>query len=1010
MRIIPPNARPNCGGNSFPTIWGGCFQHFDSSSVSVTRFQNETLVTDYSLTPNPDGIVPYKRWHVNGSSTGNCFPPDEMCCQDTPGQPCCELPVYTDTKDCVAGDIKVDNGGYWNCFRNGSPQTNSFTVCHKQGYKRVFSKKNWLGIYSYSSQTWNNYDYIDYCCTCNAINYRPTPDTTKYLEISATATHDEHNFDRDTGFSTSTLHSFANQAVHVDRYSGELIVDSCASGSDDPFVPGDFAKEIFDAMAKAANGNIFFDIHENFCTMATGYFIAYGLPQISGDGNAWTLTWETTDGCGDTFTVAILTVDLAAGTLRNEGWCVSPYEGGPCTIFKCTDQSWLYSGASFSVTFSSTYKSESAYGDQSTTIEGSLATPYTSQQAYQDAIDLLNKFPMDDDVIYPWKTDSDVLRGPLVHYDETFDKPALGVSCDPFDSTVGSFTGKILGLPLKGGYEQFWNQRFENWMNCVGPCDGGGSGLFWFINTYGNWNTVDIGIPGCTDWLNRRDADDMFVGSFVGMNFRFTNPACTDRVKIFDDVIWVSKYAEVQVPRPSYNYARPCFRDRFAVNILTSSCVQSFDLMSKQFTLLDTTNFNAGDTILLCGVGPATLNGLWRIGSIDSMTQLTLGQAVYTSSVNGGSIFTSSFDCGTGIIVEARFPNCPGICGRDYVTSNQNSPITCSLEDDTTLFNGDTVLVTFDNNNVIQATVIVLDANVVVLKDIPSGSAVPLFLACPHTPDPKWADDSSKGDFIAYEIRYDNLRPLGEYNRMLQQNTINNPVDSFDCSGLRPCPPASRPPLPPQPGQYQVTWSVAASVSALNCTQSCLAENPCSPSVIAILPPGAPEKFPGGKIFTMPSTFQGDSVYGNLWRMVIRQTDVSPIWTPDLCACQGDSFGANLPPLFCDEDPQAQCFQDTEVQGYYAYHDLVEARCAPPDDAPALPPGVYIGCLPLDKINIPTQPQGNICYPTLAGEIPDWSIPWVIFDNQETCICNSGRFANRYLEDTFANCEEEVGI
>lgn len=985
---ISPNVRPRCDGSTTPvTSTGGCFNYANgnTSEADVKVWNNVTRVNDWdTASANPNGIPPYTRKHNNHPTDFSCFPPDFDCCEDyTQEFPCCEVPDPLEIMPCGTGTSSVAYLDYHDCY---APTTESVqSPCSNMGWKGALARKAWNGQFGYLSQHWQADDFINYCGDnqCRYIDYKPTPDTTKYLSLSATAEKHVNTVRRAIGGDGINTAASANQSVNIDRYSGYQHVTSCASSSNatDPDTVGYEAAEIFNKLGDA-NSSIA-NLEANYVGITISNYTAFGQPVsvVRGGPNAFTVTWDTADDCGGTHVAAILIVNIAAGTLRSIGYGYDGYiPGCPHAWAVNSDETWVYSMTGFSYTEAGIFWSESIIQTTSISVAGSLGTPYTAQQAYQDAVDLLDKMPLTNDIQMPWRLDQLVTRLPKIEYDEvSLAAPSVATPCNLTPQT----TGKIIGLPNPPGYGPFWNPVMEVWQTCVGQCGDSSMDTFWYLDTIGEYS---LGAVCATNWSNAFESQFQLQGAYAGMNFQYTIPNCGGPpIRVSDDVIYVAKYSEIQVPKPSINFARPCGFDRWAVEQASGSCIQ--DVVGNTVTVLDTSGLHNG-TASICGTGDPTIDGYWTI-TVNTDTVLSLNHLVASAST-----FPQSWDCGsTGVITMLRWPLAPPICGRNYITNTTGSPVTCSLDDESFLITGDQIWAVDKNGVTTNQTVTVLDQTTIVFNGtIPP--VVPFdYVTARFAKDWRWNDNASKGDFVIIDDYYD-FRDIGEYNRLIAQSQSVN--SSFECDGVTPCSPS---PLIAEPRPYQAFNGLPQEIAHHSCSTHCLTPSPCAPPVICISPSPHVDKFPNGYTHQL-KPLVGDSDYGSLNRGTIKQHDTDPFAEPPPCDCRANSdLGFNVCDFFFVED-DGTCANNDDFNvpntHYYPHLPLVEARCKPPVGAPQLPADALIGCLSQPEIDVPHDVRGNVCAPPWFGEFG--YMAWVLWNNMENCVCSDppGRFADEY--------------
>ena len=193
----------------------------------------------------------------------------------------------------------------------------------------------------------------------------------------------------------------------------------------------------------------------------------------------------------------------------------------------------------------------------------------------------------------------------------------------------------------------------------------------------------------------------------------------------------------------------------------------------------------------------------------------------------------------------------------------------------------------------------------------------------------------------------------------------------------------------------------------------CQAVSACRPMVVFWSP--------NGETFSNNPNIQGaanmgfptvhlDSQYGGIfWNAIVSQTDNDYLWQAPPCPCTQDDdghFGCNRDIL---DPPWTE--DDGTCTGGFPHAPMVEARQEPVEGAPALPDGVYLGCLTPAAI-ASGKTHGNICNPPAhdanafiddeeRAYEPLISYPpyYSLYAAEEGCVCNDGTFADTYSKD-----------
>lgn len=1043
MSRISPNIRQSdCGGNTNIKYLGGCTNQFNSAISNIQVLRNTTKVRGYIDTSS--WVDPYAR--PEQDTAPDCSPYfslDYDCGDGINGNPLCGIPSSADVYTCSINSFDVCK--YNNCFEYTN-ETKSYTGCAVVGCKRVYGKKYWHGKLPYTSRNYNQTDYTSWCCTCGRHYQDTSPETVKYLKLSANSSREfitnTYSCSNDlvgtfdcsgtpvddycttcTLTNTDTKTGAASNTTHVDNY-GNLIVDTCTSSSNGYATQEDNlanANELFELL-ELANGNVN-DIISFYCDKLDEILTATARePDVmSGDGTTWDLQWtelyECYDGCGNLVsstneTSLRLVLDLNNNTV--DYYSYGPQEprekctsDGDCYTwvntehihYSFTSTTYTYekdiTGAG-SVSFDQTFHEE---------VNGSLSSPYTVDQVYDDLINLMSYYPLDDDVLLPWRTESDLL-GPLVSYDEIGGTPIVG-TCE--DSIL--YTGKICGKPAPKGIDKVWNPGHYNYNACDSTVTPG----CWskYVETYGQYSDY-VGIPHATQWLNKWQESQMPQGAFIGWNFFYTTPGSCggSPTVIADDCMWSAKYAEIIIePRKSYNYARPCGIDRYQISESAERCIVNIIGNTVDIeTSGNAIDISTGSYVWVCGTN--THDGLWKADKITDY-QIELTQLVISESLLNSKPIDN---CGTGIIAKLKYQSLqPGICGRVDITNATNTtPITCSLMEPAYLSTDDYVFV----NDCVGNTaangyhkIIVLDpSNIVLSGSSGNGDYIANsgYMYCPFSIDYKWNDTTSKNEYTTIEWKMD-YRDRGEFDRITANNVALS--GQYECDMVTVCTEQS---LPTNPRVYQSSCSLDVNVEDMTVETHCIKRNPCAPSIAYWSPNN--ETFGNSisaKKHTWP-TVKWDNLYGGImWNAIVKQTDDDYMWQAPPCPCDYDGIEDDYTCTISWLQDDGTCNEDGLGYSYYKYPPQVEARAELPLGAPPLPVGKYLSCLTPDQFTSINCPNGNVCNPPAHNAnndytnfIPIISYPpyYILYLKMLQCICESDRFASDYSTENNITC------
>lgn len=1101
---VSSNLRLTCDGNKpISNLSVGCFSEYHEQFDNVYVMNNVTKVDNYTA---DGGVVdPYPIAEQNGApdcsefNRGGC--PDNPCyvCGDF-GETNYDLPCWpfdpTHYKDCDAGTVRFAIDAYHNCFLP-TQVTYSVTKCHQLvGWKGVAASKSWPGRKSYTSREWQFPDnFGDWCCLTNGCwwhNQDLTADTTKYLGMSSnsstTLVNSLYNCESSTVGTiccpdgsggevcgddvcvsctltgTTTGNASANSAVHMDKF-GNLYVDACSSGSSgyDEFNLGPAAAHAF-SLCGAPNGNVS-DNYGRWCAAIQSYGQFTAPSTIEGSGNSWHIEWTSSytcfDDCGNptsttdftsvkvlitptTFDLYTYTYELPRSYCSHDGSCPSGVVQTQHIHYEYSETGFAYSGDFHgigSISVDQTYHEE---------VNGSMFSPYTIKQVEDDLNqNLLAQWDMGLDYIYPWRyTDANVTAVPYVCYDEGSGIPSLGVC----DSSI-LYSGKIKGKPIytvQDGKiyvpDKFWNPYHKNWCICDSLVQPGCKALY--VHTHGAYSS-DIGVPCASQWLDNFDANQLTQGGFKGTNFRFSVPGTCNSagpVQSFDDTLWAVKYAEIIIPKQSYNYARPCGKDRFmptssnATHCITGSSDHTITLDS---TAGGPTDIVSGDYVWICGTtSNPNLDGCWKANSDGAYTITLIEPRIVSASVLPEPPI---LNCGTanGICSKLRWQILqPAICGRIDIAQAFHPPgqmVTCSMAEQTWLVDDEDIEIRNSKGNKAlngHWKVKVIDTTHIALKSSETVSTASYLgggqMYSSFGVDWKWDDVSSKGQYSTINYNY-NFRDVGEYIRLANAWTASQ--GALICDSTTPCSPGF---VPSFPRGGQDGCGLSAYINKLACDTQCLPSLDCAPAVAYFSP--NEESFANGNNHGFPY-ISGDSQYGTMWHGMVKQTMVDPLWQRPPCPCaletmvgeDDDGFPIDVPDgnincsQFAWQMDTGQCINDfTDINGaqhkLYPLFGQYEATCEIPDGAPPLPPHVSIGCLkPADFKTAGVCPEGIICSPPFADpnavysngdgcstyKIFPWATPWLTYLYEYNCVCNEGRFSQEY-EDNGITCENII--
>jgi len=970
--IPGPPLRPPCGGWKDKLTGYSVPTDYRTADAAIPYWQNTTLVRDYEVdnfgvVAHPGGIPPYQAPNTNGIPLICSSVPD--CVTDYPAtnnnKPRCgplqphDVAPY-DFLACPGTDsthATVDN----NCY----VKTGSFVnlaLCRKLGFKVVQALKWWQGDPGWLHRDNCSTTLGAACGDCTFTPYHAAAAPCHYLSqsqaINVVQTGDP------TGSGSSITIGLLNleSGATVDRLSGNITFDGgswsytvwLAEGSGGP--PGG-------GLVVEDAGTLYHDLTTgNGVGMSpdTWTNLAYRLFTATADCNGNLVIgaatdWETlvvgvingtaTDPTGGITGSRSVTDTTITGTVILNS---APAGPGVPTITTYT----------FTVTLGSPY-----YKDHATAV---AAGNPTAPDVYSDAVNLAAQWDLTNDQVYPWRTDEQLTQGPQISRDEKQASPAnapyLWVS-PPTDVING--TGAYVGLPNPAGYAQHFDRNHPNWGYCIDPDT---STRYDYILSYGEFTPGYLPRPA-TRWTPLIDA------------YVFKP---TPGVYYSGNLLMLVKWAEVQVKRPSQNFARPCGNDRWSYEESSCRVVTADD----------------GTTCTLANEGAAT--PLPTIGATDPWIfpdglYLATRSGDYSIARNGAKIASlpANSITDTGVAGKARWPDAPSFGGRlavaAAVQSGGNVIVTLPAPQ-YVLRTGDAVDFTSVAGLGSNLTITVTDSTHFTVAGTLSGTYTSGgFINIHGAANYEWFDDTSKGDYVYFEWQQ-NYRDFQEADRVCAQYLACSSCADAAVPGGITCVGGGS-----NIRTAQVSNGMPRQVTNFVQQQWCLEYNPCNPAVLCISPNG--ETWANGRTHGFPATIDPDDAYGYVWQAQIVQEVQDPLWETPHRRTVGD-----LHAQWLQDDGNCNADSDDAItpansKHYYAHAPMVEARTALPligvDTAPAMPSGTYIGWLTLAQVIAGTP--GIVAPPPVAlGYALTAETPWGLFLREQGCVQSSGRFASQY--------------
>jgi hypothetical protein len=627
-----------------------------------------------------------------------------------------------------------------------------------------------------------------------------------------------------------------------------------------------------------------------------------------------------------------------------------------------------------------------------------LSDPYTINDCLADAATNADEYSLTDDLKYPYRIDQHTTVAPLVLRNER-GTPISPLGFNTF--TVDDYTSPIGTAPYTEWDQRAWfNPSAYEWIfpspsddqassrasdllllydgSIIGnPLDAGygqGSPRGVFDKDHENFfrKNCDPG-PG---WTQASESRGAYTPSFLPSNAQkwtddFTATHLWPCAFINADVsgIYLQKWAETKIKRPSANFARPFGPDKFSLDETSVYYVSDFTagvvtLQTVDFATPVSLPFTTSDI-----VGSAAVGGFFAVTSVGADT-VTLGSKVYDLPTDWE---TPSKDVGF-CFGKLKYPDAPGmnftdetkeVGGRVRVTVTNSSPVTLTTGTSQKYLS----ITTAENIDILAADNTVLASNVAATRVDDVTFQVPTAFATiasakwivPHGTKYKFADSRSKGDYV-----------------------------------------------------YR-TWLVRmsdASVLSTSQTDACLPIAPCSPSVAGISPNG--ETGGNAHYWAFPTSINNGEVW--LGRIDFWMTD--PFWQephkpvqPPADILVGDFAPGTDIILWAEDDGSCQT-NSAETGGggeiiyhlFYPMRPYVEARCTLPDDidgesTPSLASGVDLTTV--------QDPPSQAGIGDVEGPLVDAIIvptpSWVKMLAQRACVAASGAFAADYeANDTTA--------
>ncbi len=673
----------------------GCAPLVADEWVNVTR------VHDYSDPPNPDGISPYSRaWNVIGTD-GSCTlaasttPPT---CGD-PGQGVCYDKGF-DGSAITPGDVP----GVLSC-PTGSTGTGPVSVVGQNCYQKTGqtvsiprSGENcglgWKGVQAYAAWP-GRFGFIrsgGACCGGPTADEYTGLEDSKYLTIAnfvrATYTRTEQVFYAGTWLTENCAHDWT-QTASTDRYGN---VTRAGTKSTDMRV--DYSENYSGTHPQGyQRRHGCYDrpiTSESNPTGATAQFpVAYQdlfnlLSNTAVSCGAVTTGWNSTwgDFGADTWQQFIANLQAA---ITNQSWTTTNDCDGvtydqevysltaTVTSVNFSDSAWHFilevreslvqKACDAGVVVDNYYRDEKVFRIE---VAAFLSVPLLFADVRQECIELLDTWPLNDDAVYPWRTDTSTWLMPWVDRDAYHSVPTIDWTVDENCAFTQSapYSGQIRGAPLPAGWGRHFDFHHVNWDR--GERDGichaceeslGATSASPIPTTATQWTTYERGSMMFGPGAHTVQALDYeYSTGSVGL------------VPI--DGIVMQKWAETVQAWPSYNRLRPCGSDRWKRDETEDACISSFDGTALVLDAYATTQFDVDDKI---GLSFGGITGVYQVRAKSDAYTYTLGNA----TTDGVKLYTvpAAIDWEAGHAARMRWPDARPICGRLFLTSaTQTAP------------------------------------------------------------------------------------------------------------------------------------------------------------------------------------------------------------------------------------------------------------------------------------------------------------------------------------------------
>jgi hypothetical protein len=640
--------RENCGSGE-NCFLGSPYQHLKDGDESVECYVFDQMVQDPA---NPSGSkAPYERF---SDVSGEC----------TVGYheyfPQCDNWYRSDLTGATQQYFNLTSPQPVHFSRNGNAD---MKVCRKRGTKTVAAKRQWHGQFGFLHGVKAAFIYCgDSNNFCNYSPYQffqPNPDRTKYCHQEGTI-----SFVGD-GNSWS-----ASKSADINPMSG---IKTTSYSTNFP-TSGEFSgveSFIWNKLQQS------FDEWKDYFMNPNSADIQNPLGfTLTCQTSGW--TWNVNDDSGTYYKA--WWDSLGTGSFNME----SGDSHGPLW-----QESFIIRDTS--VTYTATLTNYDDDPPSTVTYGGvlNLTSANLDSTVYTDIVALLSLYLLNDDRLYPWRTDSLPQICPLVSRNEVPANVAPTFEGTGWTDTNATLCdGAVLGAPMPAGYEGFWDSRRQDTrFGCPESLEGvaspsidiyGWGGVRDVAATPANLNTkLGCQVPlNSTQWTDLSDAISFRPQAFIKYADKtiFNDPNCSTENGITSNgALFAVKFATIKEQFPSQNLARPGGADKFAyverdvngaTNVFGATNVSGHGAGST-WTLTDYLgNPSPAITDTTGYWGGKSVNGFYSIASYSGGV-VTLGAKKFNLPSDWASASGDDGVC----FGKLRWPTAPGIIGRVAIES-----------------------------------------------------------------------------------------------------------------------------------------------------------------------------------------------------------------------------------------------------------------------------------------------------------------------------------------------------